>query len=65
MIAEAPGHLRRIYEFSASQARGHRDVIARFGRHPHRNTVLGRASTEEESAYVAEGQFVHRRSIKV
>ncbi|MCR9106659.1 MAG: DUF924 domain-containing protein [Gammaproteobacteria bacterium] len=26
----------------------HRDVIARFGRFPHRNAILGRASTEEE-----------------
>jgi uncharacterized protein (DUF924 family) len=30
MIAEAPEKLRRIYMFSASQARGHREVIARF-----------------------------------
>jgi uncharacterized protein (DUF924 family) len=26
----------------------HRDVIRRFGRFPHRNAILGRASTEEE-----------------
>jgi hypothetical protein len=30
MIAEVPEKLRRIYMFSASQARGHREVIARF-----------------------------------
>ena len=30
MIAEAPEKLRRIYMFSASQARGHREAIARF-----------------------------------
>ena len=65
MIAEAPEYLRRIYLFSASQARGHREIIARFGRHPHRNAVLGRTSSEEERAYIAEGQFVHRRTIKI
>ncbi len=42
LIAEAPAQVRRLYEFSASQARGHRDVLARFGRQPHRNAVLGR-----------------------
>ena len=35
-------------------ARAHRDVIARFGRFPHRNAVLGRRSTEAEAAYLAE-----------
>ncbi|GAB3261734.1 DUF924 family protein [Chitinimonas naiadis] len=32
----------------------HRDVIARFGRFPHRNAVLGRVSTPAELAYLAE-----------
>ncbi len=32
----------------------HRDVIRRFGRFPHRNAILGRASTPEEIAYLAE-----------
>ena len=32
----------------------HRDVIARFGRFPHRNAILGRASTPEEIAYLKE-----------
>jgi len=36
-------------------ARRHRDVIARFGRFPHRNAVLGRRSTPEEERYLAEG----------
>jgi uncharacterized protein (DUF924 family) len=35
-------------------ARRHHDVIARFGRFPHRNAVLGRASTPAELAYLAE-----------
>ena len=30
----------------------HRDIVARFGRFPHRNDVLGRASTAEEQDYL-------------
>jgi uncharacterized protein (DUF924 family) len=30
----------------------HRDIIVRFGRYPHRNAVLGRASTAEELAFL-------------
>jgi uncharacterized protein (DUF924 family) len=61
MIPDAPPELRALYEFSAVQARGHRDVIARFGRHPHRNALLGRVSTPEELEYLAEGRLVHER----
>lgn len=32
----------------------HRDIVARFGRFPHRNEVLGRASTPEERAFLEE-----------
>lgn len=63
LAREAPAEFCRVLEHSASQARGHRDVIARFGRHPHRNAVLGRQSTPEELEYLARGQFVHTRSI--
>jgi len=34
-------------------ARLHRDIIARFGRFPHRNAALGRAGTPEEEDYLA------------
>jgi uncharacterized protein (DUF924 family) len=63
LAENAPPELRRVLEHSASQARGHRDVIARFGRHPHRNAVLGRQSTPEEFDYLASGKLVHTRSI--
>lgn len=33
---------------------GHHDTIARFGRFPFRNAALGRTSTAEETAYMAE-----------
>ena len=38
-------------------ARHHRDIVARFGRFPHRNAVLGRIPSPEELDYVAEGGF--------
>lgn len=38
----------------ADYARAHRDVIARFGRFPHRNAVLGRESTAEERRFLEE-----------
>jgi uncharacterized protein (DUF924 family) len=63
LVGKAPAELRRILEHSAGQARGHRDVIARFGRHPHRNAVLGRQSTPEELDYLAGGQLVHTRPL--
>lgn len=33
----------------------HRDIVARFGRFPHRNAVLGRKSTAAEEAHMAAG----------
>ena len=36
----------------------HRDIIAQFGRFPHRNEILGRVSTPEEEKYLAEGGFM-------
>jgi len=36
-------------------ARSHRDIIARFGRFPHRNQIVGRENTEQEARYLAGG----------
>jgi uncharacterized protein (DUF924 family) len=63
LVAKATPELRDWLAFSALQARGHRDVIALFGRHPHRNQVLGRVSTPEEAAYLERGEFVHTREL--
>ena len=41
-------------EMYADYAVRHRDVIARYGRFPHRNAFLGRASTPDEEAYLAQ-----------
>ncbi|MGY0561257.1 MULTISPECIES: DUF924 family protein [unclassified Luteimonas] len=47
----------RISEERAQRVSGHRDIIRRFGRFPHRNPVLGREHTREEEAFLAEGGF--------
>ena len=35
----------------------HRDIVARFGRFPHRNAALGRITTAEEQRFLDEGGF--------
>jgi uncharacterized protein (DUF924 family) len=35
----------------------HADIIRRFGRFPHRNAALGRATTPEEQAFLDDGGF--------
>jgi uncharacterized protein (DUF924 family) len=42
---------------SAKWARSHRDIIARFGRFPHRNACLGRQTTPVEQSFLDEGGF--------
>jgi uncharacterized protein (DUF924 family) len=63
IAAAAPAALRPGYEFSAGQAEITLDVIRRFGRFPHRNELLGRASTAEEAAYVAAEIPAHLRAV--
>lgn len=43
-----------LSEIHVEQAEKYNDVIARFGRFPHRNAILGRESTEEELAFMAD-----------
>lgn len=49
LVLEAP-ELEHGLEF----ARRHRDVIAQFGRFPHRNDILGRQSTEVEIDFLKQ-----------
>lgn len=42
---------------STGYARHHRDIIRRFGRFPHRNSILGRRSTPAEEQFIREGGF--------
>lgn len=61
MHSENPDHQRRSVtlfraaglEENARFARHHHDLVARFGRFPHRNAILGRESTREEREYLA------------
>ena len=62
LARSVPPDLGPLYAFSAGQARAHREVITTFGRYPHRNAILGRASTPDEVAYLATGDLVHTRS---
>ncbi len=39
-------------DYVLDYARRHHDIIARFGRFPHRNRVLGRVSTAAEEAFL-------------
>lgn len=45
---------REFITLTMQAARSHRDVVARFGRFPARNGVLGRESTEEERRFLDE-----------
>jgi uncharacterized protein (DUF924 family) len=63
LLDEAPAHLALSYQLAMDQARLAREVIARFGRYPHRNALLGRISTSAEETYVAAGQFPHLRQV--
>lgn len=45
---------REVFGGYLDYALRHREVIARFGRFPHRNPILGRASTGEETAFLKE-----------
>jgi uncharacterized protein (DUF924 family) len=45
---------RKEYEGFLDYARRHLDIIERFGRFPHRNKILGRASTPEEIEFLRQ-----------
>jgi len=51
---EAPPELRKFVENGVDYARRHADIIERFGRFPHRNTILGRTSTHEEIEFLKQ-----------
>jgi uncharacterized protein (DUF924 family) len=44
-------------EPNLSRAKGHRDIVARFGRFPHRNPILGRSMRPEEQRFLDEGGY--------
>jgi uncharacterized protein (DUF924 family) len=48
---------KRLGQPTLKRAEGHRDIIKRFGRFPHRNAILGRPPRPEEQKFLAEGGF--------
>ncbi len=52
--ADSRGVPRLLLSVELASARRHRDIVARFGRYPHRNVILGRESTAEELSFLQE-----------
>jgi uncharacterized protein (DUF924 family) len=51
--SEAPAELADVLERSLDYALLHQDIVRRFGRFPHRNQILGRASSDAETDWLA------------
>ena len=47
-------NVESVYDYAVR----HRDIVARFGRFPHRNSILGRSSTKEELKFLAQSRFL-------
>ncbi len=52
MVDRVPDEWKPFVRSFAKHAKGHRDLIQRFGRFPHRNVALRRESTTEENSYL-------------
>lgn len=52
LVAEAPEEYRKFAADFHPYPRQHAEIIARFGRFPHRNALLGRESTAEELEFL-------------
>jgi len=65
MHSEQLSHQQRCVELfrkagnadNIGYAQDHADIVSRFGRFPHRNRILGRATTPEEQAFLDSGGF--------
>jgi len=55
LLSEAPEELRPIFAGAVRSAENHRAIIAQFGRFPHRNRALGRATTPGEQEWLRVG----------
>ncbi len=58
-IAKYPAHLSGNASRLRAQHARVTEIVAKFGRHPHRNQTLSRPSTIAEERYIAEGDFPH------
>ncbi|OED43575.1 hypothetical protein ACH42_09695 [Endozoicomonas sp. (ex Bugula neritina AB1)] len=54
LVNEADESFKGYLAGSKKFAEQHRDIIARFGRYPHRNSILGRESTEGEKMFLTQ-----------
>ncbi|MDB5994842.1 MAG: hypothetical protein JWP42_1978 [Pseudomonas sp.] len=54
LLVQQPEGDQKLFADYLSYAEKHQRVIARFGRFPHRNAVLGRESTAEELAFLSQ-----------
>jgi uncharacterized protein (DUF924 family) len=54
LLGEAPQLLREPFEATLKYAQVHASIIRRFGRFPHRNHALRRASTLDEAPYLRD-----------
>jgi uncharacterized protein (DUF924 family) len=60
--ADAAPPYTLTFEMGLEQAHKYRDIIARFGRFPHRNVILGRESTPEELEFLKDWEAKARPS---
>jgi uncharacterized protein (DUF924 family) len=54
LARDAPAALRPGFMNNHRFAVAHRDIVARFGRFPHRNALLGRLSSDAESEFLEQ-----------
>jgi uncharacterized protein (DUF924 family) len=54
LAREAPQQDRGLFDGYADFARRHREIVARFGRFPHRNVIVGRQSSREEESFLLQ-----------
>ncbi|MBP7645950.1 MAG: DUF924 family protein [Comamonas sp.] len=54
LALEASPELQEFFGMTLDYARKHQVVIEQFGRFPHRNSILGRASTPAEKEYLSQ-----------
>ena len=54
LVAECPDGMQVHMKRFLASARTHRDIVERFGRFPHRNSIFGRECTQAEIEYLRQ-----------
>lgn len=54
LATECSAAERKTFEHGLAYAKKHAEIVERFGRFPHRNAVLGRATTKEEAEFLTQ-----------